>query len=90
MSFSLAFNEHSSPLDKDQATLSNYLDVRTNHTHLEWTIDWSAQTFGGRATLAMTSSKDVDEVVLDASYLDVKRVLADGKEAVSPPSLSPL
>lgn len=84
MSFSPLFADTKSPNDVDLATLSNYLDVRVLHTHLDWTIDWDAKTFGGSATLSLEGTSDaaVETVVLDTSYLDVKEVTVKGDKAV--------
>jgi leukotriene-A4 hydrolase len=67
---------------KDQATLSNYHEVRNLHTHLDWTIDWKEQLIGGTATLTMKpeTDKPVEKVVLDTSYLDVFGVKVDGEK----------
>lgn len=67
--------------DRDLSTLSNYLDIRTTHIDLVWSIDWDKKVFGGHATLDLEASKDVREVVLDTSYLDVKGVEVDGAKA---------
>ncbi len=58
MSFSPLFADTKSPNDVDLATLSNYLDARVLHTHLDWTIDWDAKTFGGSATLSLEGTSD--------------------------------
>lgn len=68
---------------RDKSTLSNYQDIRTDNIDLEWEIDWDKKTIGGKATLKLEAVKNVDEVVLDTSYLDIKKVTVDGKEAVS-------
>ncbi|KAJ9101130.1 hypothetical protein QFC21_003348 [Naganishia friedmannii] len=67
---------------QDQATLSNYHEVRNLHTHLDWTIDWKEQLIGGTATLTMKpeTDKPVEKVVLDTSYLDVTGVKVDGEK----------
>lgn len=69
--------------DRDLSTLSNYQDIRTDNIDLDWSIDWDKKTIGGTATLKLEAVKDVDEVVLDTSYLDIKDVTVDGKKAVS-------
>lgn len=69
--------------DRDLSTLSNYQDIRTDNIDLDWSIDWDKKTIGGTATLKLEAIKDVDEVVLDTSYLDIKDVTVDGKKAVS-------
>ncbi|KAJ9118642.1 hypothetical protein QFC22_003862 [Naganishia vaughanmartiniae] len=67
---------------KDQATLSNYHQVRNLHTHLQWTIDWNDQLIAGTATLTMKPETDepVTRVVLDTSYLDIRGVKVDGEK----------
>jgi hypothetical protein len=67
--------------DRDLSTLSNYLEIRTTHIDLEWSIDWKAKTFGGSAILSLEATKDVGEVVLDTSYLAVEGVEVDGSKA---------
>lgn len=69
--------------DRDLSTLSNYQDIRTDNIDLDWTVDWDTKTIGGKATLKLEAVKDVNEVVLDTSYLDIKDVTVDGKKAVS-------
>lgn len=80
MSNPAPFHETTSPFDADQATLSNYTEIRTTHIDLEWAIDWTAQIIHGHATVELTAVKDVEEVILDASYLKVDHVQVQGKE----------
>ncbi|GAA5863563.1 hypothetical protein JCM3774_006527 [Rhodotorula dairenensis] len=62
----------SSPVD--QATQSNYLDIHPTHLELDWTVDWSQRIVRGTATHHFRARKDgVDKVVLDTSYLAIKR-----------------
>jgi len=70
----------SSPQDVDKATQSNYTEIKVAHTHLEWTIDWKSQTFHGHALLDLTAVGDVNKVVLDTSYLDIKKIEVGGDE----------
>ncbi|GMK59104.1 hypothetical protein CspeluHIS016_0701190 [Cutaneotrichosporon spelunceum] len=77
MSFSPLYTPPSGA-DRDLATLSNYFEIRTTHIDLVWAIDWTAQTFGGSATLVLEAVSDVSEVVLDTSYLDVTEVEVGG------------
>ncbi|RXK38146.1 leukotriene A-4 hydrolase/aminopeptidase [Tremella mesenterica] len=81
MSNSPHFTGLPSPFDRDQATLSNYLDVKTLNLHLDWTIDWESQTFGGSCTLTLKAVKDLELVILDASHLDIDSVQVDSKDA---------
>lgn len=80
MSFSPLYTKPTAA-DRDLATLSNYLDIRTTHIDLTWAIDWDKKTFGGSATLDLEASTDVDSVVLDTSYLAVEDVSVDGHKA---------
>lgn len=70
------------PHTRDHATYSNYEDVRTQHLHLDWTIDWEKQLVGGSVGLEMEvlAEKGVEEVVLDVREVDVKKVELEGKE----------
>lgn len=85
MSFSELYPQKvPAPQDTDQSTLSNYKDIRTTHTDLEWEIDWDRKVFGGKAVVSLEATADkVDEVILDTSFLDVKSVEIGGKAAVS-------
>ena len=83
MSFSPLYTENTSPFDKDLATFSNYTENTTTHIDLEWAVDWSKQVIGGSCALRMeVTAEEVNEVVLDVSYLDLKKVEIEGKEAV--------
>ncbi|WOO82539.1 Leucine aminopeptidase 2 [Vanrija pseudolonga] len=83
MSFSELYRQKvPAPQDTDQSTLSNYKDIRTTHTDLEWEIDWDRKVFGGNAVVSLEATADkVDEVILDTSFLDVKGVEIAGKAA---------
>lgn len=83
MSFSPLYTENKSPFDKDLATFSNYLAIRTTHIDLVWQIDWKKEVIHGSAALTMEAVEEVKEIVLDVSYLDMSKVEVDGKEAVS-------
>ncbi|WVQ82071.1 leukotriene A-4 hydrolase/aminopeptidase [Cryptococcus sp. DSM 104549] len=81
MSFSKKHLAPQSPIDRDPATLSNYLAIVTTHIDLTWSIDWEARVFGGSAKLQLEAREDgVKEVVLDSSYLDVKSVEVEGEK----------
>ncbi len=65
----------------DKATQSNYTELKVKHTHLEWTIDWKEQVFHGHALLTLRAEvDDVKRVVLDTSFLDIKKVKVDDEE----------
>jgi leukotriene-A4 hydrolase len=68
------------PWGEDQSTLSNYQDVRTDHLDLDWTIHWDQKVIVGGIQLKMTATKDIDHVLLDSSYLDIKKVFAFERE----------
>lgn len=82
MSFSEHYAHAETPHDKDLATLSNYLDIRTNNIDLTWEIDWVKKTIAGDALLQLEATKDVEEVVLDTNHLEIYDVAVDGKKAV--------
>ncbi|ORX55588.1 hypothetical protein DM01DRAFT_1320836 [Hesseltinella vesiculosa] len=60
----------------DHSSLANLDEVTTTHLHLDWTICFTKKVFDGSVTLDLLTLKDnVTKVVLDASYLDIKKVL---------------
>ncbi|WWC71745.1 leukotriene A-4 hydrolase/aminopeptidase [Kwoniella pini CBS 10737] len=81
MSFTPHFsNNYSSPFDKDQATLSNYLEIITKHININWEINWNEKIFNGNVELKMESKKnDLNEIKLDSSFLNIKKVEIDNK-----------
>ena len=68
------------PQDRDRATQSNYTQVKVNHTHLEWVIDWKRKVFEGFAVLSVEALDKISAIVLDTSYLEIKSVNVDGKD----------
>ncbi|KAG0172365.1 Leukotriene A-4 hydrolase [Apophysomyces sp. BC1015] len=58
----------------DPSSLSNLSSVKTTHLHLNWTIFFEEKRIFGTVLLDLVALEDVDQVVLDTSYLDVKRV----------------
>jgi hypothetical protein len=81
MSFSPLYTKPTAA-DRDLSTLSNYLDIRTTHTDLQWAIDWDAKTIGGQATISLEATNDVDCAVLDTSFLKIDSVEIAGTAAV--------
>ncbi|KAI5450536.1 Leucyl aminopeptidase yscIV [Naganishia albida] len=69
-------------MSRDNATLSNYHQLRTTHTHLDWSIDWPRQLISGTATLTLKPAGKgaVNEVVLDTSFLDIRAVTVDAAD----------
>ncbi len=64
----------------DSASLSNFADVLTQHIHLDWEIDWTKQLIHGVVTIRLKpTGKEVDQVVLDSSYLDVQDATVGGQ-----------
>ncbi|KPV73418.1 uncharacterized protein RHOBADRAFT_55163 [Rhodotorula graminis WP1] len=58
----------------DQATQSNYKDLYSTHIDLEWHVDWSQRCIRGSVTHHLEFARNgIDKVVLDSSYLAVKR-----------------
>lgn len=57
----------------DLSTQANIDQVKTNHVHLNWNVDFDTQLIYGNAVLDMESLVDnLDKVILDTSYLDIK------------------
>ena len=76
-------SSHSARGDRpDTATQSNYREIRTNHLHFDWTIDWAKQLVEGEVVHTLEAQTDgVSEAVLDASYLELRHVAVDGKKS---------
>jgi leukotriene-A4 hydrolase len=65
----------------DPNTLSNYHAVVTQFTCVEVTLDFESSIVSGYVTLTLKALEDgLGEVVLDTSYLDIKKVVVNGKE----------
>ena len=63
---------------EDKASLSNFFDIRCEHIHLDWTIDFENNRLGGCCTHCMVVLKDlVDVLELDSSNLNVTSVTID-------------
>jgi aminopeptidase N len=59
----------------DLSTQANIDQVKTTHVHLNWNVDFEAQTIGGNVVLDLVTLVDnVNKVILDTSYLDIKSV----------------
>lgn len=57
----------------DPASQSNYLSVRTTHLDLDWSVDWTTRIISGSITHTVQAAHDeVQEVIFDSSYLDIK------------------
>ncbi|KAF8242426.1 leukotriene A-4 hydrol [Wilcoxina mikolae CBS 423.85] len=67
----------------DPNTLSNHHSVVTQSTCVDVTLDFESSIVSGYVTLTFKALEDgVGEVVLDTSYLDIKKVAVNGKEAI--------
>ncbi|KAI1316324.1 Leukotriene A-4 hydrolase [Mortierella claussenii] len=65
----------------DPTSQSNLDEVKTNHIHLDLTVDFSEKILIGSAELEIEAIKDnVKNVVLDTSHLHVRFVSVDGRE----------
>jgi len=42
----------------DPASQSNFVDIRTEHVHFEWTLDFEKKVISGYATHSMRVVKD--------------------------------
>lgn len=80
MSLTDRFSDPSRPVDVDHATFANYFEIVTTHLSLSLSIDWDAQVFRGTCTVFMKATKDVQEVKLDTSYLNIQTITAGGEE----------
>lgn len=59
----------------DYSTLSNYRDFNVNHTTLDLNISFEKKTISGVVVFQLTKlNKDVNEIKLDTSYLNINKV----------------
>lgn len=59
----------------DLSTQANIDQVKTTHVHLNWNVDFEGQVLYGNVVLDLVTLVDnVNKVVLDTSYLDIKSV----------------
>ncbi|KAA8904412.1 peptidase family M1-domain-containing protein [Sphaerosporella brunnea] len=66
----------------DPNTLSNYHSLVTKNTTVNVALNFETKTVSGHVKLDLNPLADaVTEAVLDTSYLDIEKVLVDGKEA---------
>lgn len=71
---------HSSAMPYDPTSQSNLDQVKTNHIHLDLSVDFAAKALSGSAELEIEAIADhVNTLVLDTSFIDVKAVSAAGK-----------
>ncbi|GAA5813641.1 hypothetical protein MFLAVUS_007125 [Mucor flavus] len=59
----------------DLSTQANIDQVKTTHLHLNWNVDFEAQVLNGNVVLDLVTLVDnVNKIVLDTSYLDIKSI----------------
>lgn len=64
----------------DPSSLSNLDQVLTKHVHFNWTISFTEKKIGGSVVLDLvTLVPNVNQVILDTSYLDLKGVSLNGQ-----------
>jgi aminopeptidase N len=64
----------------DPSSLSNLEQVLTKHVHFNWIISFTEKKIGGFVLLDLvTLVANVNKVVLDTSYLDLKSVSLNGQ-----------
>ncbi|CAO3591318.1 unnamed protein product [Absidia cylindrospora] len=60
----------------DPSSLSNLAELTTTHLHLNWNISFEKKVIEGEVVLDLkTLADNVNKVVLDSSYLDIKQVV---------------
>ena len=68
---------------KDPSSLSNFVQIKTSHIHLNLKVDFNSKTLSGYAQLkALCSENGVAHLSLDTSNLDIKAaklISSDGK-----------
>jgi hypothetical protein len=70
------------PIKKDPNSQANHLVFTTTHTDINLTLSFPTSSLSGDVTLTLKATEDtLEDVVLDTSYLDVKRVCVDGEKA---------
>lgn len=64
----------------DPSSLSNLSEVLTKHIHFNWTISFTEKRISGQVILDLvTRVPNVNKVILDTSYLDLKQVVYNGQ-----------
>jgi aminopeptidase N len=65
----------------DPNTLSNYSSIVTEFTTVDVALNFETRTVAGEVMFELKALEDgVKEVVLDTSYLDIKKVVVDTEE----------
>lgn len=67
----------------DLSSQANIEQVKTAHLHLNWNVDFDTQILHGNVVLDMITLVDnVNKVILDTSYLEIKSVTLGEKESL--------
>lgn len=65
----------------DIHSYGNLLEIKPKHIDIDWTVDWNKRLIFGTVVHTIEVTKDgVDQLILDTSYLDIKKVSAGGKD----------
>lgn len=65
----------------DYSTLSNYRDFKVKHTSLDLTVSFEKKSISGFVVFTLNKvNKDVKEIKLDTSYLNINKIEIDEKE----------
>ncbi len=64
----------------DQHTLSNYMDVRTKHLHLDIEVDFENKQITGSVTHTIENLTGADQIVFDTKGLNILNVKLNGEE----------
>ncbi len=64
----------------DQHTLSNYLEVRTKHLHLDIEVDFENKRIFGTVTHTIENITSAEQVVFDTKGLNILNVKLNGEE----------
>ena len=68
-------------LDRDSHTLSNYREVKVEHSHLNLEVDFDEEKLKGSVVHSIQNMSGVKEVVFDTKNLEIKNVMVDGAKA---------
>jgi aminopeptidase N len=67
---------------REQSSLANYQQVRTNSLHIEWLVNFDTRKLEGTVTFqAQIKVEGARELVLDTNHLDVSAVSVNGETA---------
>lgn len=64
--------------DRDEHTLSNYYDARTNHLFLDIAVDFENKKISGTAVHTIENVNGVSEIIFDTKALIINGVTIDG------------